>query len=333
MRQWSRVPGPCAFLNAIHNGRKQSSPFPDKHTGAILRTSLLYLSLACSRIHDPETSMYLNLANLHAGWPFPKRINPLTPTICPESAAWIASFNLFDNLKQQENFSKVDAELLAAYSYPRHSVEYFRICCDYVNVIFACDDVSDGLNGVDAGKLVKAIVALIRYYLSSQYLGFLLITDDRRHRDGKIMDEDTASSTDIEHPVLQMHERLVIGFDHWESEVIVCFSFFRNLIEKSDTLVSQRFLAHYSNYIAAVAKEACQREGRAVSKTIEEYLSLRRFTGGVQPAFDLVLLPLQVPNDILEDLRIKELEIIANDLVAISNVSQLGPQTQLTYKV
>lgn len=54
---------------------------------------------------------------------------------------------------------------------------------------------------------------------------------------------------------------------------------------------------------------------------MEEYLRFRRLTGGVPPSFDLILLPLAIPEHVLEDPRIQALEDMANDLISVANVS------------
>jgi len=71
-----------------------------------------------------------------------------------------------------------------------------------------------------------------------------------------------------------------------------------------------------------MVEEAEDRSIRSVRRSIEDYLNLRRYTGAIKPSFDLILLPLEIPKEILESEVVKELEIIAIDMVAVANVSR-----------
>lgn len=61
--------------------------------------------------------------------------------------------------------------------------------------------------------------------------------------------------------------------------------------------------------------------------SVDEYLALRRSTGAIKPSLDLIMLPLEISDEYLELDNVKELEIMAIDLIAIANVSLSTPGT------
>jgi len=69
----------------------------------------------------------------------------------------------------------------------------------------------------------------------------------------------------------------------------------------------------------AMVEEATDRNKRSIRKNIDEYLALRRYTGAIKPSFDLLLLPLEIPERVLQDPRVKELEMLAIDMIAVAN--------------
>lgn len=77
----------------------------------------------------------------------------------------------------------------------------------------------------------------------------------------------------------------------------------------------------YEAYINAMVREARDREEHVIRRSIDDYLELRRYTGAIKPSFDMILLPLEIPDCLLEDQRVVDLEIIAIDMVAVANVS------------
>jgi hypothetical protein len=84
---------------------------------------------------------------------------------------------------------------------------------------------------------------------------------------------------------------------------------------------AHRFLRNYESYLRAVVKEAKDRETRHIPTSVEEYLELRRLTAGLVPSLDMILLPLDIPDHLLDDPRIKELEFMVIDMVVVANVS------------
>lgn len=75
--------------------------------------------------------------------------NPHYKEAAAESRAWINSYNVFTDEKRAF-FIQGSNELLVSHTYPYAGYEQFRTCCDFVNLLFVVDEVSDDQNGKDA---------------------------------------------------------------------------------------------------------------------------------------------------------------------------------------
>jgi len=105
-----------------------------------------------------------------------------------------------------------------------------------------------------------------------------------------------------EHPLIRLHQ-----------------DFLRSVVKATSSSNSLRFLKDYEYYLKAMVKEAKDRETRSIRTTIEGYLELRRYTGAIKPSFDMILMPLDIPEVVLEEPKIKELEAMAIEMVAVAN--------------
>ncbi|PPQ77846.1 hypothetical protein CVT25_015339 [Psilocybe cyanescens] len=99
----------------------------------------------------------------------------------------------------------------------------------------------------------------------------------------------------------------------------VHMSFWKNASKIASNTVKRRFVKSYDAYVNAVVQEAMERRERQVRPSLEEYLTLRRSTGAIKPSLDLIMLPLEISDEYLELDSVKELELIAIDLIAIAN--------------
>ncbi|KAF9000618.1 isoprenoid synthase domain-containing protein [Cyathus striatus] len=66
-----------------------------------------------------------------------------------ESRAWINSYNVFTDRKRAF-FVQGSNELLCSHVYSYAGYEQFRTCCDFVNLLFVVDEVSDDQDGKGA---------------------------------------------------------------------------------------------------------------------------------------------------------------------------------------
>ncbi|KAF7350097.1 Terpene cyclase [Mycena venus] len=105
-----------------------------------------------------------------------------------------------------------------------------------------------------------------------------------------------------EHPVGEMHR-----------------SFSERLHFVVNPHVLGRFIANYEKYLEAIVDEASERDHKIVHSSLDSYLTLRRATAAVTVCFDLLLIPHDIPQDILRDPRVARVESLGLDLVCVAN--------------
>ena len=104
------------------------------------------------------------------------------------------------------------------------------------------------------------------------------------------------------------------------NSLTAAYSFWSRVLKTASPTAVRRFIPSYEAYVNAMVQEATERETRSIRPSIEEYLELRRSTGAIKPSFDLMLLPLDLPEEVSESAEVRELEVIAIDLIAVANV-------------
>ena len=92
------------------------------------------------------------LPDLVTGCSFTWSVNPHYERACDESGAWIESFKVFSDRKRAI-FKVYNSELLVALTYSYAGFEELRTCCDFVNLLFTFDEISDELGGEEAREL------------------------------------------------------------------------------------------------------------------------------------------------------------------------------------
>ena len=85
------------------------------------------------------------LPDLHSMCPLKIANNPHYESAAAESRAWINSFQVFSEEKRAE-LTAGGSELLASHAYPFAPYERFRTCCDFINILFTLDEMSDVQN-------------------------------------------------------------------------------------------------------------------------------------------------------------------------------------------
>ncbi|PCH42339.1 terpenoid synthase [Wolfiporia cocos MD-104 SS10] len=101
------------------------------------------------------------LPDLIAMCPLKGSTNPHYVKAAAESSAWINSYNLFTDRKRAF-FIQGSNELLVSHTYPYAGYEQFRTCCDFVNLLFVVDEVSDEQNGQDARETGNVFLNAMR---------------------------------------------------------------------------------------------------------------------------------------------------------------------------
>ncbi|KAG1882204.1 isoprenoid synthase domain-containing protein [Suillus subluteus] len=81
--------------------------------------------------------------------------NPHLQECSAESKAWVARFNVFND-KQNAIMEQSQSELLCALAYPYAGREGFRTTCDFLNLLFVLDHLSDDMNSKDANGTCEA---------------------------------------------------------------------------------------------------------------------------------------------------------------------------------
>ncbi|KAI0806333.1 terpenoid synthase [Irpex lacteus] len=103
-----------------------------------------------------STPRAYRLPDLHSICHWKASFNPHYDEARAASSAWVLSYNVFTG-KKLEFFKQGGSELLCAWAYPYAGVEQLRTACDFVNLLFTIDEISDeqsGKDAVDTGLIV-----------------------------------------------------------------------------------------------------------------------------------------------------------------------------------
>ncbi|KAI0671543.1 terpenoid synthase [Trametes maxima] len=102
------------------------------------------------------------LPDLLAVCPLIGSTNPHYAQAAAESSAWVQSYNILSPRKLAF-LLQGSSELLVSHAYPYAPYEQFRTCCDFVNLLFVVDEVSDDQNGKDARRTGEVFLNVMRY--------------------------------------------------------------------------------------------------------------------------------------------------------------------------
>lgn len=106
------------------------------------------------------SSSTFRLPDLVNACPYSLRQNPHVDPIAAESNQWIATYDIHPNDAHRQAFESCAFGLLVSYVYPRANPERFRVLCDFINALFAFDDLMDEehlVRDVDGTKAVMDI--------------------------------------------------------------------------------------------------------------------------------------------------------------------------------
>ncbi|KAK7044139.1 Sesquiterpene synthase 10 [Paramarasmius palmivorus] len=121
------------------------------------------------------------LPDLLAICPLSGSTNPHYEEARGESSAWINSYDVFTDRKRAY-FVQGCNELLVAHTYPYAGYEEFRTCCDFVNLLFVVDEVSDEQNAEDARATGQIFLDALRDPAYNNSSKLSRITKDFRAR-------------------------------------------------------------------------------------------------------------------------------------------------------
>ncbi len=108
------------------------------------------------------STQQFTLPDLLAVCPFEGSTNPHYTKVGAESRAWINSNHVFQGRKLAL-FNKAVIELLASHAYPQAGSDQFRTCCDFVNLLFVIDELSDDQDGKGARHTGEVFLSAMRY--------------------------------------------------------------------------------------------------------------------------------------------------------------------------
>ena len=101
------------------------------------------------------------LPDLFALCPIKGSTSPHYERAAAESSAWVESHDILSARKWAEFMSNSN-ELLVSHTYPYAGYEEFRTCCDFLNLLFVVDEISDEQNGSDAWLTGQIFLNAIR---------------------------------------------------------------------------------------------------------------------------------------------------------------------------
>ncbi|KAA1466697.1 terpenoid synthase [Dentipellis sp. KUC8613] len=92
---------------------------------------------------------------------FTDAVNPHWERAATESRAWVNGFRMFAD-KRAAFFLSGQSELLVSHAYPYAAYDEFRTVCDFVNLLFVMDEVSDRQNREDAQDMGDVYLRVMR---------------------------------------------------------------------------------------------------------------------------------------------------------------------------
>ncbi|KAH9925105.1 isoprenoid synthase domain-containing protein [Fomitopsis serialis] len=101
------------------------------------------------------------LPDLLALCPFKASINPHHASAAAASSAWVDSYRIFPDRKRAA-FTHECYELLVSYVIPNADHEHLRMCCDFVNLLFVIDEVSDEQDSAGARRTGDVFLNALR---------------------------------------------------------------------------------------------------------------------------------------------------------------------------
>lgn len=223
-------------------------------------------------------------------------VNPHYKTASVESKAWVNSFGLFTP-RQRLIFDKTDGGLLAAYAWPTADYEKFRTACDFMNLLWVVDEISDDQSGAEVIHTGEIWVKSMR--------------DPNWHHDSELC---RASREYVYHDI--SCRRLLRSL----------FSFRERFMKFATPRHLQRFLERCKQLMLGAAEEAKLRQ-RGEVLSLDAYIPLRRVNVGVYVcfAFTEAVLGVDLPEEVYNDPVFNRLYDTATDLVWWANVSPPSP--------
>lgn len=106
------------------------------------------------------TPTTLRLPDLEAICKWKAAFNPHHDEVAPASDKWVLSFGLLKGRKR-EILREAGSGLLSSYVFPYADAEKLRTACDFVNLLFCYDEISDDQNAQDARRTGDVVISTL----------------------------------------------------------------------------------------------------------------------------------------------------------------------------
>ncbi|KIJ56936.1 hypothetical protein M422DRAFT_149816 [Sphaerobolus stellatus SS14] len=208
-------------------------------------------------------------------------------SIAAGSDQWFKETYVNMTEKQLSQLYGLKAGILVGLSY-HYAIDdnRLRVVCDFMNILFHLDDLSDPLS---VGDTVNFAQTIMNALASPQHY-------ERLSPDGRMLPETEIVASKL------------------------CRDFWGRCVKEAGPGVQQRFYKHMESFFKSVESEAKSRADGTLPD-IDAYMTGRRDNSGCRPCFDLIeyALGIDLPSHIAENHIIQTLSDCANDYIALTN--------------
>ena len=228
--------------------------------------------------------------------PWEAPFNPHHEEAAAASSRWVLSYapRVIEASDRLAFFEERGSELLCAWVFPYTGPEELRTCCDFINLTYIIDEVSDR----QGGKAAKSMAAIVSNAMQ-----------DDAYDDGSVLCKMTKECGSF----FVSPNRRALVHDH--------SSFKQRFFSRAGPITSRRFLEHTGIFLNAVVKEAELRE-KSLILDLASYDAVRRENSGVPYCFEVIgyALGLDLPDEVYHHTSYREMCTAAVDMVAWANV-------------
>jgi hypothetical protein len=92
---------------------------------------------------------------------FTDAVSPHWKAASADSRSWVTSYNVFTD-RRRNFFQQIESELLVSHAYPYADFDEFRTICDFLNLLFVIDEISDEQGAKDARTTGESFLNVLR---------------------------------------------------------------------------------------------------------------------------------------------------------------------------
>lgn len=120
----------------------------------------LSLLEAMATTQAPVTGTY-RLPDIDAICQWKTTLNPHHEEVAKASSEWVLGFNFFTGQKAKF-FRERSSEILTSFVYPTAGPEQLRTACDFINLLFIVDEISDDQDGKGARQTGQTLLQALK---------------------------------------------------------------------------------------------------------------------------------------------------------------------------